>query len=140
PKHVAAAREALLRPFRQAATDGDAVAGRQRRDVWRRRQVLHNELLNAAAREWPLARQQFLVDDGQAVLIAKAADDAVERLRRGVHRRDAARDRGGLPLQRLDQAEVRNLDVIVNQEQVLRFDVEVLKFVFPVHQIENFGG
>ena len=40
--------------------------------------------------ERPLAGQQLLVDDGQAVLVAVPADPAVERLRRRVHRRDAA--------------------------------------------------
>ena len=57
-------------------------------------QVLHDQLADVVAREGPLAGEQFLVDDGQAVLVAEAADPAVERLRGGVDGRDAAGDRG----------------------------------------------
>src|SRR5207249_3648136 len=38
------------------------------------------------------------------------------------------------------QAEVGDLDVVVNQEQVLRLDVEMLKLVLIIHQVQHFGG
>src|SRR5262249_19388177 len=40
----------------------------------------------------------------------------------------------------LGQTEIRDLDVVVDQEQVLRFDVQVLDLIVVVHQIERFGG
>ena len=40
----------------------------------------------------------------------------------------------------LDQAEVGHLDVVVDEEQVLRLDVEVLQLVLGVHQVEHLGG
>ena len=36
-------------------------------------------------------------------------------------------------------AEVGHLHVVVEQEQVLRFDVEVLQLVLVVHEVEDFG-
>ena len=109
------------------------------RQVRRCRQVLHQQLAGVAAVERPLPGEQFLVDDGQAVLIAEAADHAVERFRGRVDRRDAAGDWAPSPFQVLDQAEVGDLDVVVDQEQVLRLDVEVLQLVLDVHQVERLG-
>src|SRR6266849_4670582 len=105
------------------------IARRQRRDDWRGLQMLKNQLANVIADEWPLAREQFLVDDGEAVLIAVSANPAVERFRSGVDRRDAPGDGGGHALQILDQPEVGDLDVIVNKEDVLGLDIEMLQLV-----------
>ena len=44
-----------------------------------------------------------------------------------------------MPFQVLDQAEVGDLDVVVDQEQVLRLDVEVLQLVLRVHQVQGLG-
>src|SRR5207248_3741131 len=57
-----------------------------------------------------------------------------------VHRRDAAGHGGEHALQQLDQAEVGDLDVVVDQEQVLRLDVQVLQLVLRAHHVERFGG
>ena len=102
--------------------------------------VLLGQLPRVLAVERPLAGEQFLIDDGQAVLIAAAADRAGEGLRRRVQRRDAAQDAGGAgALQVLDQAEVGHLDAIADEEQVARLDVEMLQVVLLVHVIERFG-
>ena len=102
--------------------------------------MLHNQLVHVRAGKRALAGKQLLVNDCQAVLIAKTADKAVESLRSGVDRRDSSGYRRGHPLQVLDQAEVRHFYVVVNQENVLRFDVEVLKAILVVHQVEGFGA
>jgi hypothetical protein len=102
--------------------------------------VLHDELADAGAGERPLAGEQPLVDDGQAVLVAEAGDVPVEGLRAGVDGRDAAGDGGLHALQVLDQAEVGHLDVGVDEEEVLRLDVQVLQLVLLVHQVEGLGG
>ena len=44
------------------------------------------------------------------------------------------------PLQVLDQAEVGDLDVVADEEQVVRLDVEVLEVVLLVHVVERLGG
>src|SRR5262249_15198264 len=72
--------------------------------------------------------------------VAEAADPAVERLRGRVDGGDAAGHRGLHALEVLDQAEVGDLDVRVDQEEVLRLDVEVLELVLRVHQVERLGG
>ena len=101
--------------------------------------MLHHQLADVAAGERPRAGEQLLVDDGQAVLVAEAAEHAVEGLRGGVDRRDAAGHRRRIAFQVLDQPEVRDLDVVVDQEQVLRLDVEVLQLILRVHQVEGLG-
>ena len=123
-----------------ALGDGRLVARRQRRHVGRGLEVLQDQLADVGAGERPLAGEQFLVDDGQAVLVAETADPAVERLRGGVDRRDAAGDGRLHPFEVLDQAEVGDLDVLVDEEEVLRLDVEVLQLVLIVHQVQRFGG
>ena len=108
-------------------------------DVGRGLEVLQDQLADVGAGEGPLAGEQFLVDDGQAVLVAEAADPAVEGFRGGVDRRDAAGDGRLHPFEVLDQAEVGDLDVLVDQEEVLRLDVEVLQLVLIVHQVQRLG-
>ena len=102
--------------------------------------MLKNQLPHIVAGERPLAGEQFLINDSETILIAKAADPAVERLRGGVDRRDAASDRSLHALQIFDQAEVRDFDVLEHQEEVLRLDVQMLELISAVHQVERFGG
>src|ERR1700677_1306837 len=102
--------------------------------------MLQYELPHGAAGEGPHSRQQFLIDDGQAVLIAEAADAAIEGFRSGVDGRDAAGDRGAVhALEVLDEAEIGHLDVIVREKDILRLDVQMLQLILDVHQIERFG-
>jgi len=79
--------------------------------------VLQNQLADVGSTEWSLAGEQFLIANGQAVLIAKTADPAVERLRGGVNRRDAARDRRLHPFEVFDQSKVGDLRLLVGAQQ-----------------------
>src|SRR5262249_25010609 len=136
---VAAGAEAVGGRLGQGARDVGLVAGRQRRDVGRALEVAQDQLPHVVAGERPLPGEQVLVDDGQAVLVGIARDDAVERFGGGVDRRDAAGDGGARALQVLDQPEVGDLDVVAHQEEVLRLDVEVLEVVVAVHQVQRLG-
>jgi hypothetical protein len=44
-----------------------------------------------------------------------------------------------VPLQVLDEAEVRHLDAVADEEQVARLDVEVLEVVLLVHVVQRLG-
>ena len=125
---------------RARATMGRSASGNERRSgcscmcCWAK-------LADVLAVEGPLAGQQFLVDDGQAVLIAAVANLALEGFRRRVQRRDAAEEAGcRLAFQVLDQAEIGDLDAVADEEQIARLDVEVLQLVLFVHVVERFGG
>ena len=102
--------------------------------------MLHHQLTQRRAGIWSLPGEQFLVNDGQTVLIAEAADFALEGLRRRIHRGHAPGNRCQHPFQILDQAEIRDLDVIVDKKQVLRLDVQVLELMLRIHQVEGFRG
>ena len=85
----------------------------------------------------PMPRQQLLIHDRQAVLIALRRNLAVERLRRRVERRDAAENPGGVRLvERLDEPEIGHFHVIADHEQIARLDVEMLKIMLLEHEIE----
>ena len=132
--------EALGGVLGQGAGDDRPFGFRQRPQFRRIVQVLLGQLAGVFAVERPLAGEQFLVDDGQAVLVAVVADAAAKGFRRGVQRRDAAQDaRRGGALQVLDQAEIADLDAVADEEQVARLDVEVLEAVLVVHVVEAFG-
>ncbi len=89
----------------------------------------------------PLSGKQLLVDDGEAVLVAVAADLAGKRFRRRVERGHATQHAGQAgALQVFDEAEVGHFDAVADEEQVARLDVEVLQAVLLVHVIEGFGG
>ena len=51
-----------------------------------------------------------------------------------------ARRRSWPPSPGVDQAEVGHLDVVADQEEVVRLDVEVLQAVLEVHPVEGLGG
>ena len=101
--------------------------------------MLHNQLVHVGAGKRTLARKQFLIDDCKAILIAMTADQPVKGFRGGVHRRDPSRHRGGRALQVLYQSEVGHFNVVVNQKNVLRLNVQVLQTVLIIHQIEGFS-
>ncbi len=102
--------------------------------------MLLNKLRHARTYEWPGARQQFLKNDRQAVLIAIPADPPVKSFRRRINGRDAARQRSHHSCQVLYEPKIGNFDVVVHQEKVLRFDVEVLQLVLDIHHVESFGA
>src|SRR5260370_28061362 len=128
-----------MRALRQGSADRALVLRGQGGEVRLSLHVLHDELMNVGPREGPLAREQFLVDNGQAVLVAKPAHQAVESLRRGIDWRYAPGYRGGPPLQILDHSPVGHFDLVVNEENVLRLNVEMLKLVLTIHQVQGFG-
>src|SRR6266581_6263954 len=109
----------------QGTKNNGLVVRRQGTDVRRRLHVLEDQLPDICPSERSVAGEQLLKDDGQAVLIAESADITLEGLRCSVNRRNAARQRRDHPFQVFDQTEVGNLDVIVDQEKVLRLDVEM---------------
>src|SRR5436305_954077 len=83
---------------------------------------------NAPVSGWAMVGQELLIDDRQAVLIAVFGNLADKRLRRGVQRRHAPHEaRRTLPLEVFDQPEVGHLDVVADDEQVFRFDVQMLE-------------
>ena len=69
----------------------------------------------------------------------KRRHPALERLRRGIDRRDPAGDRRADAFEQFGETEVADLDVVEDQEQVLRLDVEMLNLVLVVHQVQCFG-
>jgi hypothetical protein len=91
------------------------------------------------------AGQEFVVDQGQAVLVAGTAHRPLEDFRRGVQRGDRPPVRGRRPAgaaegQGVDQPEVPDLEVVADQEQVARLDVQVLEAVAQVHQVQGAVG
>ncbi len=89
------------------------------------------------------AGEHLLVDDGQAVLGAVPAHLAAQQLRGAVERRQApllGHGFGPVVVELVDQAEVGELDVVADEEQVGRLDVEVLQAVPEVDEVEGFGG
>ena len=139
---ISARRKAILRIARQRPCDDRPIGDRRRRQIVRVLHVLQNQLLHRRAGERPMPRQHFLVDNRQAVLIAQSAELAVKGLGSGVDRRDPARDRHQLHAVRriFHQPEVGDLDVVENEEQILRLDVEMLELELDVHQVEHFRG
>ena len=103
-------------------------------------QMLNQELLHTRAIEGTFPCEQFKVDTRQTVLIAISRDESVEGFWRSVDRRDAARHGCNEAIKVFHLPEVCDLDVIVEQEQVLRFDVEMLQLKPIVHQVENLRG
>src|SRR5947209_15677222 len=101
--------------------------------------MLLSELANVFTVKGPLSREQLLVDDRQAILIAGFADLTAERFRRGVQRRDAAEQtRGPLSLQMFHQAEVGYFHPVAEEEKVARLDIEVLQVMLFIHVVERF--
>src|SRR5947209_18557745 len=104
-------------------------------------EVLQQKLPAVLAIEGQPSAQQFLVDDGQAVLVAAVADAAFKQFGGRVERAkssDLATLRTGLV--RLHQAEIADLEVVADQKQVPRLDVEVLQTMLNAHQVKHLGG
>ncbi len=127
------------RIFGQGLLNDGPVRQRQRLQVRLALRVQQHQFMGDGGGEGGLAGEQFLVDDGQAVLIREPADHSAEGLGSGVLGSHASRHRADQAGQILDQPEVRDLDVLVQQAQVLRFDVHVLQVMVLVHQVEDLG-
>ncbi len=140
---VQARGETLFGAFGQGAAKYRPVLRRQRRQVRLGRQVQHHQLIHVLAPERHRAGEQLLIDDGQAVLIAMTADGPAQQFRRRVQRRHAALPMRGMAAVHLaepiHQAEVGHLQVIADQKQVVRFDVEMLQAVAEVHPVQRLG-
>src|SRR4051812_13671076 len=102
-------------------------------------QMLGSQLRHGPALKGEDAGKHVLVNDGEAVLIAMNARAAVKKLRRGVNGRHAADDRTVDVFQVFDQAEVGDLDSPAHEEQVLWFDVEVLKRILLADVVQGVG-
>ena len=140
PDKIETTGKPILRLFRERPRDRGAVRRGEAGQIRRFANVLHQQLLAARAIERPDAGEQFLIHDRQAVLIAIPGEFVLKCFRGAVHGRDAAGDHALDTLEVLDQAEIRHLDVTVHQEQVLGLDVQVLKLVLIVHQVQHFRG
>ena len=135
--HLPAGREPLLRNLRQRPGDRGAIGHRQRIQERRTLGVLGGELKRRGTGKRPAAGQHLLVDDRQTVLIAIAADAAVERFRGGIDHGHAGGRGCRASLQALHQAKIRQFDSAADQQQVLRLDIQVLKSVLLAHVIES---
>ena len=101
--------------------------------------MLQRQLGRVAARERQHAGEHFLVNDRQRILIAVPARRAAKHFRRRVQRRQPAHQRRLRLPHVLHQAEVGDLHVAGQQQQVLRLDVEVLQRVRLAHEVERIG-
>src|SRR5262249_25692215 len=88
--------------------------------------------------------EELLVSDGQAVLVAGGCRLAVKTLRGSVPRSNspglsstgtARIFLGGC----IDQPKVAHFDMVANEEEIVRLDVQVLQSILKVHQIEGLG-
>ena len=103
--------------------------------------MLQGEFPDRLAVERALAGEHLHVNHGQAVLVAVLGDPRTEGLRGGVLGRDPRQDAGGtLPLQVTGQAEIRNLDVIANDEQIPGFHVHVHDIVRVGQVVQALGA
>jgi hypothetical protein len=139
---VQARGEALPGRLGQGPGDQQPVLRGQGRQGRLAGQVQQHQLVGVLVPEGHGVGEQLLVDNGQAVLVAGAADAAAEDLRRGVQGGDAAAARRRVALglaQAVDQAKVGHLDVVADDEQVVRLDVEVLQAVREVHPVQGLG-
>ncbi len=129
--------------FAEGAGDGGPIRLRQPCQVRLGVGVLKGHLPQVLGLERQFAGEQFVIGHGEAVLIAGGTRLAAERFRRGVHRADDARPAGRRlprrPGQAADEAEVGDLDVVAEQQQVVRLDVQVEEAVAEVHHVQNFG-
>ena len=117
-----------------------AIGRRQGAQVGLLLGVLQQQQPGVLAVERNGAGQQFLKDDGQAVLIAVPAQRAHEEFRGGIQRRDGPHLAARLiERQALHQAEVGHLDVIAHQEKIARLDVQMLQMALHVEHVQHLG-
>ncbi len=135
--------EAALRVLRQRPDHHGTVGLRQRQDVGVVTQVRQHHFMARFGAEGCQPREQLLVDNGEAVLVAVAADLAAEHFRGDVEGgqpahlpRAAVR---GHVVEGVHQAEVGDLEVAADDEQVAGFDVEVLQTVLEIHHVQRLG-
>src|SRR5262245_2977679 len=138
-----AAREAFFGVLRQGAGDDGPLRLGQAAQFRFLVHVLVRQHARVLAAEWPLRRQQLLVDDRERILIAGLGDLASERLGQRIQRGDAAEQAGASAAsaasEMFDEPEVGDLDAITDEEEVARLDVEVLKAVLLAQVVEGRG-
>ncbi len=137
--HGPARRKPLRGRFRQRTMDHRLICLGQARQARLAVQVLGGQLGRRLARERQRAGEHFLIDDRQAVLVAEMAGFAVEHLRRGVDRGQAAHQRDRVVVDVFDQPEVADLHPAADQQQVLRLHVQVLEREVGVHVVQGVG-
>ena len=131
---------ALRRILRQSSGDNGPIAFPQRTQIRFFAHVLERQLPDRSTSERALAGQQLHIDDRKTVLVAMFGDLARKRFRSGIHRRHAAHQaRRALPFQALYQPEVGDFDVVADQKQVTRLDVEMQQVVALDEIIEPVG-
>ncbi len=100
--------------------------------------MLGGQLRGGPSAKRQLARQHFLVNDGETVLIAVSARPSVKGFRRTIDRRQPADRREGL-FEILEQSEIGNLDMVAHHQQVFGLNVQVLQPVPIVDEVERVG-
>ena len=116
------------------------IGFRQRLQIGLLMGMLHQQLASVLPVERQRTGEQFLINNGQTVLIAMPAEYSLEKFRCRVQRRNGAGLNAHLmQAQTLHQAEIRDLDVIADKEQVARLDVEVLQIALNIKQVEHLG-
>src|SRR5690348_10129616 len=99
--------------------------------------MLLRELAGVLAAKRPLPRQELLVHDRQAVLVAGLADFPAKGLRRRVQRRHAAQQtRVALALQVLHQAKIGYFHAVADEEEIAWLDVKMLEIMLFIHVVE----
>ena len=99
--------------------------------------VLCRELSGGGSRKRPYASQHLLINDSQAILVTVNTRMPVEHLRRRVGRRKARHHRLCSILDVFDKSKVGHLDVSTDNQQVFRFDIEVLQGVFVADEVQS---
>src|SRR5439155_24087425 len=101
--------------------------------------MLGHELVQRIGQERPLAGEQLLIKDRQAVLIGKGSGLAVKNFRGAVNGIGAALMAGLENLQVRHLAEIADFNVPTHQEKISWLEVPVRDLVLAVHEVENLG-
>ncbi len=96
-------------------------------------QMLRHELIECSGQEWPFARQQLLVNDRQTVLIGKSARTSVKDFWSGINRIAASPKAAFEDLQVGRLPEIADLNMIVNEEKISRFEIPVRNLLLSAH-------
>ncbi len=100
-------------------------------------EMLGSELRRRNARKGARAGEHLLIDNRQTVLIAGRFGSTVKDLRSGVIGRQSSYQGFATIAQVFDQAEIAEFDVLADQHQVLRLDIQVLQRVVVVQIIQD---
>ena len=101
--------------------------------------VLRCQLSDRSSAKGTRAGQHLLVHHGQTVLVAPHTRPTIEYFRRRVDRRQPA-DNAAISVTKIfQQAEVRDLHMATDEQQVAGFNIEMLKLIAFVQIIECVG-